>query len=117
MTQTQKNWTIFGVIVAAIIGAIAIFRYERPGVYMRYKCNQSGDDTRKFYDPNFKARGAVCDGLYIPIGSNLQGINSTTILGWMEQIIIDSKKPIPQTYLDMKKFVNETALYVKSLNK
>jgi len=62
-----------------------------PGVGVPYKCDQQGDDTviyrgSKGMPDNWKARGAVCDGLYIPDGTNLQGQSTTNVLEWMGEI-------------------------------
>lgn len=94
MTKTQKIWTGIGItaFVLAVIGVIIYsFRKSKPGVYAPYKCNQQGDDTNIYrgkngMEDNFKARGAVCDGLYIPIGAKLFGQNTTKVLEWMGEL-------------------------------
>lgn len=79
-----KKILIVTVVIAAIVGvAIATFRYMNPGVYMQYKCNEGGDSTRKFYGDNFRARGAVCDGFWIPFGSVLNGKKFSDVLASM----------------------------------
>lgn len=79
-----KKILIVTVVIAAIVGvAIAAFRYMNPGVYMPYKCNEGGDSTRKFYGDNFRARGAVCDGFWIPFGSMLNGKKFSDVLASM----------------------------------
>lgn len=78
---------IVAFVIAAIVGvSVAVFRYMNPGLWMPYKCNEGGDSTRKFYDPNWQARGAVCDGYWIPFGTNLNGKNHKDVLAKMAQI-------------------------------
>ena len=106
MTQGQKTATIIGVTIVALIGIILGFRYTKPGVFMLYKCNQGGDDKRKFYDPIWQARGAVCDGFYIPFGSKLNGKNTTKVLAKMGE----STKPT--TTAGMKTLAEQSAKLV-----
>lgn len=112
MTPDQKKLTIAAIVIALIIASIELFRYMKPGVYFKYKCNNGGDDTRKFYDPTWQARGAVCDGLYIPISAKLSGANTTRVLEWMGEI--NKGKPIPTNSKDMTTLANAAADYVNS---
>lgn len=79
-----KKILIVTVVIAAIVGvAIATFRYMNPGVYAPFKCDTTGDHSRKFYGDNFRARGAVCDGYWIPFGSMLNGKKFSDVLAAM----------------------------------
>lgn len=79
-----KKITIVVIVIAAIVGvAIGVFRYMNPGVWMPFKCNEGGDHSRKFYGDNFRARGAVCDGYWIPFGSVLNGKKFSDVLASM----------------------------------
>lgn len=98
--------TVIGITLTVIIVVIvSIFTWRRmnPGVYIPYKCNEGGDDSRKFYDPNWQARGAVCDGLYIPFGTKLNNINKEVVLAKMGEIsdINPSAKDNMQSLADM----------------
>lgn len=86
MTKEQKIGLIVGVVVVVIVISIISFRYHNPGIYFKYTCNEGGDDSRKFYDPNWQARGAVCDGLFIPFGVNLNGKDKKDILAKMGEL-------------------------------
>lgn len=57
-----------------------------PGVGAKCKCDQGGDDTSRFYGNNWRARGAVCDGLYIPSAINLGGQDPVKVLEQMENL-------------------------------
>lgn len=81
----QKGLIIAGVAIVVVGSFLAFFRYSNPGLFAPYKCDQGGDSTRKFYDPNWQARGAVCDGYWIPFGSKLNGKNPKDVLAKMAQ--------------------------------
>lgn len=112
LTNTQRNGLIALIVIVIIIAIVAMFRYIHPGVYWKYKCDMTGDNSRKFYDPNWQARGAVCDGYYIPFGAKLSGANTTRVLEWMSQI--NNGKPIPTNSKDMIALANQAAQYVNT---
>lgn len=104
MTNGKKA-TIVTIIVLAIIGVLTfVFRYTNPGVYFKYKCDNGGDSTRKFYGANWQARGAVCDGYYIPFGTKTNGKSFDAILAKMAQTT-----PVPANKTDMLKLANASA--------
>lgn len=93
----SKTWIIIlsllgaGILIAAWYYLIYKPNNQLPGVGKPYKCNQTGDDTEIYFGKNgqpdnWKARGAVCDGLFIPNGSNLFGQDTTRVLEWMGEI-------------------------------
>jgi hypothetical protein len=106
MTNGQKVGVVVGVVLVAIIASVAAFRYTKPGVFMPYKCSDGGDDKRKFYDPNWQARGAVCDGFYIPFGSSIGGKDTTLVLAKMGQ------SALPKTTAAMKTLAEQSAKLV-----
>lgn len=79
-------------LLLIVIGYFVFFRTKpcnsvaQPGVGYSCKCDQGGDNSIKFYKDNWKARGAVCDGLYIPSGLNLGGQNPVSVLEQMENL-------------------------------
>lgn len=102
MTRGQKIGVFSAVILVIIGAAAAIFRYTNPGVYMKYNCDLGGDSTRKFYDPNWQARGAVCDGLWIPFGSQLNGKSYPAVLARMAHLISAATVLKPTNTVEMR---------------
>lgn len=100
ISKKGKVAIIVGVMVSAFVGTIAWFRYSKPGVFAPYKCNQGGDSSRKFYDPNWRARGAVCDGFWIPFGAALNGKDTTLVIEKMAAI--NTNTPIKKDSASMK---------------
>lgn len=74
------------IIVVVVLVSIYAFKKTKPGVYFPYRECKAGSGDEKIYGDNWKARGAVCEGLYIPIGTNLQGQDTTKVLEWMMEI-------------------------------
>jgi len=93
------------IVIAVVIAAIWAFKYFNPGVYMKYKCNQEGDNSRKFYGDNWQARGAVCEGLYIPFGIKLSGKNKANVLAKMGELYTNDNS----TKNNMKKLAEDAA--------
>lgn len=73
-------------IIALFYAGMKAYQKKKPGLYFKYKCDQTGDDTSKFYGDKWQARGAVCDGLYIPIGVKLEGKNYIDVLAKMGEL-------------------------------
>lgn len=106
MTKGQKIGIGVAITAVFIAGITFLFRYMNPGVYAPYKCNEGGDSSRKFYDPNWQARGAVCDGYWIPFGSKLNGKSFPNVLGKMVQ------SPKPTTKEGMKALAELSATQI-----
>lgn len=68
-------------IIAVVAASLWFLRRSNPGIYLPYKCKPGSD----FYGDNWKARGAVCAGLYIPYSSMkfIKGKDKTQVLEWM----------------------------------
>jgi len=103
---------IFVPIVFIGIGYVIIRAYNKkhPGLRFKFKCDQEGDDTSKFFGDNWEARGAVCDGLYIPYGVKLNGKDYIKVLAKMGKIsngVVPSKKSEMKTLA--KTSVEQTA--------
>jgi len=79
---------IFVPIVVIVIFYAIIYAYKKkkPGFHFAYKCDQEGDDSSKFFGDNWQARGAVCDGLYIPFGVKLNKKNYVDVLAKMGEL-------------------------------
>lgn len=92
-------WTGVILFVLIIIWAVYYFLFRtkpcksvsNPGVGAKCKCDNGGDDTSKFYGSNWRARGAVCDGLYIPASINLGGQDPVKVLEQMENLYSGNK--------------------------
>lgn len=92
----RNNLIIIGLVVFVIILVAVVYYFffrekacsslSSPGVGAKCKCDQIGDDTSKFYGSNWRARGAVCDGLYIPSSINLGGQDPLKVLAAMEDL-------------------------------
>lgn len=89
LSKPAKVGIVAAIVIAISAAFVGLFRYMNPGVFMPYKCNQGGDSSRKFYGDNWQARGAVCDGYWIPIGTDTNGKQYPAILAKMAQ----SSKP------------------------
>lgn len=89
------------ILVLGAIGAAYYFLlYEKPcssesnpGVGKRCKCDQTGDDTSKFYGDNWRARGTVCDGGYIPSAVALGGASPVRVLELMGDLSASAGMP------------------------
>lgn len=86
------------VLVIAYIG-IRAFKKKKPGLYFKYKCDEMGDDSSKFYGDNWKARGFVCDGGYIPFGVSLKKQSVDKVLEKMSEL---NGGQVPTTNSEMK---------------
>lgn len=100
----NKGLTVTAIVLVVVLVGVWAFTYVNPGVYVRFKCNQGGDNKRKFYDPNWQARGAVCDGYYIPFGTKTLGKSKKDILAKMATLL-----PVPTNMKDMKTLAESAA--------
>jgi len=91
----DKKWWILIIVLVVLLAGITAWlllkkpkcsKVSTPGLGKRCKCDQKGDDTSKFYGDNWKARGAVCDGAYIPTGANLGGLSAAQVLESMSDL-------------------------------
>lgn len=83
---------------------VQIFKKKNPGLRFKYKCDQNRDDSSKFYGDNWKARGFVCDGGYIPFGVKLKNKDVAKILEKMSDI---SNGKVPTSKKEMKELANK----------
>lgn len=97
-------------IIVVVAASIWAFTYTRPGVFIKYKCNEGGDNKRKFYGENWKARGAVCAGMYIPIGAKLNGAGTTKTLEWMSELVTSNIFVLPTDKAGMKTLAEAAAI-------
>lgn len=74
------------VIIAIVYASTRVYKKKKPGMGFKYKCDQEGDDTSKFFGDNWQARGAVCDGLYVPFGVKLNKKNYVDVLAKMGEL-------------------------------
>lgn len=74
------------VIIVIIYGIIHTYKKKKPGMGFAYKCDEKGDDSSKFFGDNWQARGAVCDGLYVPFGVKLNKKNYVDVLAKMGEL-------------------------------
>lgn len=106
-----KQIIIIVVVLLLLSWAIYYFGFRtkscnsvsHPGVGSSCKCDQGGDNSIKFYGSNWRARGAVCDGLYIPSGLNLGGQSPIAVLEQMENMYTANpgvKNNMPQLAVD-----------------
>lgn len=111
MTKGQKLATtlsvIAGVVIVIVISAFS-FRKAKPGLYAPYKCNQQGDDSKILQD-NWKARGAVCDGMYVPITAKLNGADYVSVLEWMNELVTNGAAK-PTNMSEMKTLAELAAI-------
>lgn len=77
---------------------------RNPGLYFLKKCDQIGDDSSKFYGENWKARGFVCDGGYIPFGVKIKGKEPAKILEKMSDL---NGGIVPRSKSEMKTLANK----------
>lgn len=73
-------------IILIIYGITYAYKKKKPGMGFKYKCDGKGDDTSKFFGNNWQARGAVCDGLYVPFGVKLNGKDYVDVLAKMGEL-------------------------------
>lgn len=87
---------IFIILVLVLALAFVLYHYlwikpcsklPNPGVGERCRCDQVGDDNSKFYGDDWRARGAVCDGLYIPREFQFTDYNAKQILSKMQELV------------------------------
>jgi len=99
-------------IVIIIIWYLSVRAYKKkyPGLRFKYKCDQEGDDTSKFFGDNWQARGAVCDGLYIPIGVKLNGKDYVKVLAKMGELASNN----PELKKKMKQLAKTAVEQTKS---
>ena len=74
------------VVIVIFYAIISVFKKKKPGLGFVYKCDQDGDDSSKFFGDNWQARGAVCDGLYIPFGVKLKNKKYEDVLAKMGEL-------------------------------
>ena len=74
------------VVIAIFYFGANAYKKKKPGMGFKYKCDQDGDDSSKFFGDNWQARGAVCDGLYIPFGVKLNKKNYEDVLAKMGEL-------------------------------
>lgn len=106
----KKGIIITSLVIVVIVSSIWAFMYTKPGVYAKYKCNEGGDNKRKFYGENWKARGAVCSGMYIPIGAKLNGAETTKTLEWMSELVTNNTFVLPTDKAGMKTLAEAAAI-------
>lgn len=85
-------------LVIAYIG-LRVFKKIKPGLYFKFECDQTGDNSVKFYGDNWKARGFVCDGGYIPFGVSLKKQSVDKVLEKMAEL---NNGQVPTTNSEMK---------------
>lgn len=100
---------IIFILVPVVLIALwyAVRRYymkKYPGLIFKYKCDQNGDDSSKFYGDNWKARGFVCDGGYIPFGVKLKNKDVAKILEKMSEL---NNGKVPASKKEMKELAKK----------
>mgnify|MGYP000308055257 CR=1 FL=1 len=80
------------VIIGIVYVSIRAYKKKYPGLHFPYKCDQEGDDSSKFFGENWQARGAVCEGLYIPFGVKIAKKDYVKVLAKMGELYAQDNK-------------------------